>query len=201
MFTVGLTGGMGSGKSTVADLLARRGAVVIDADQLAREVVEPGRPAFDAVVERFGDRVVGPDGALDRPALAARVFEDDAARADLEAITHPAIGEALLERVAAVPPDAVIVMDVPLLVEKGHRSYDLVLVVEAPLAERLDRLETRGVARSDAEARMATQATDEERRAVADILIDNSGGTAELDAEVDRAWAAILRRRSEEQST
>lgn len=197
MFTVGLTGGIGSGKSTVAGLLAARGAVVVDADALAREVVEPGRPAFDAVVERFGDDVIGADGALDRAAVAALVFEDDTARADLEAITHPAIGEALLERVAAAPADAVIVIDVPLLVEKGYRTYDLVLVVEAPREKRLERLEKRGVGRADAEARMATQASDEQRRAVADVVIDNSGDQADLVAEVMRAWEAIRRTRSE----
>jgi len=191
MYTVGLTGGIESGKSAVADLLARRGAVVIDTDALAREVVEPGRPAFDAVVERFGEAVVGPDGSLDRPALAAVVFEDDAARADLEAITHPAIGEALLERVAAAPADTVIVMEVPLLVEKGFRTYDMVVVVEAPRETRLERLEGRGLGRADAEARIASQATDGERRAVADAVIDNAGDEQDLEREVDRLWAEI----------
>ncbi|MEZ5169555.1 MAG: dephospho-CoA kinase [Acidimicrobiia bacterium] len=191
MFTVGLTGGIGSGKSAVADLLARRGVIVIDTDALAREVVEPGRPAFDAVVERFGEAVVGPDGSLDRPALAALVFEDDAARTDLEAITHPAIGEALLERVAAAPADAVIVMEVPLLVEKGFRTYDMVVVVEAPRDTRLRRLEGRGLGQADAEARIASQATDGERRAVADAVIDNSGDEQDLEREVDRLWAEI----------
>lgn len=191
MFTVGLTGGIGAGKSAAADLLAQRGAVVIDADALAREVVEPGRPAFDAVIERFGEAVVGADGSLDRPALAALVFEDGAARDDLEAITHPAVGEALLERVAAAPRDAVIVMEVPLLVEKGFRTYDLVVVVESPLETRLQRLEGRGLDRADAEARIATQATDEERRAVAQLIVDNSGDEGDLEAEVDRVWREI----------
>jgi len=191
---VGLTGGIGSGKSTVAGLLARRGAVVVDADALAREVVEPGKPAFDAIVERFGAEVVAEDGTLDRSALAAIVFEDEEARKDLEAITHPAIGEEFTERVTSVPGDAVVVMDVPLLVETKRRSYDVTVVVEASRETRLARLEQRGVSRSDARARMAHQASDEERRAVADILIDNSGDEATLRSEVDRVWAELQRR-------
>lgn len=194
MLLVGLTGGIGTGKSTVAGLLARRGALVVDADALAREVVEPDKPAFDAIVDRFGPDVVAEDGTLDRSALAAIVFEDQEARRELEAITHPAIAEEFTERVASVAEGEVVVMDVPLLVETRGRSYDVTVVVEAPLETRLARLEQRGVSRADARARMAHQASDEERRAVADILIDNSGDEAALRREVDGVWEELERR-------
>ncbi|MCZ7525787.1 MAG: dephospho-CoA kinase [Acidimicrobiia bacterium] len=196
MLLVGLTGGIGSGKSTVAAMLAERGARIVDADAIAREVVEPGRPAFDRLVERFGPGVVGPDGRLDRPALAAIAFADDEARADLDAITHPAVGEELLRRVAEAPADAVVVLDVPLLVEAARdRPYELVIVVEAPREVRLARLEARGVPRADAEARMASQATDAQRRAVADMVLDNGGTLADLERQVDEAWSVIEERR------
>lgn len=199
MFVVGLTGGIGSGKSTVAGLLAERGAVVVDADEVAREVVEPGQPAFERLVERFGRSIVGPDGRLDRPALAAIAFDDERARTDLNAITHPAVGDEVTRRVAAAPGDATVVLDVPLLVEVGRsRVYEMVLVVEAPAEVRLARLEARGVARADAEARMAVQATDEQRRAAADVVIDNGGTLAVLEDRVDAAWAEIQRRRATE---
>ncbi|MFN8036527.1 MAG: dephospho-CoA kinase [Acidimicrobiia bacterium] len=201
MFLVGLTGGIGSGKSTVARLLADRGAVVVDADAVAREVVEPGQPAFRQLVERFGQSIVGSDGALDRPALAALVFDDEQARADLNAITHPAVGGEITRRIAAAPPDAVVVVDVPLLAEaKLTRLYEMVLVVEAPRALRLERLEERGLTRADAEARMAVQATDEERRAIADVVVDNSGDLAALEREVARAWAEVARRKRERET-
>jgi dephospho-CoA kinase len=194
---IGLTGGIGSGKSTVARLLVARGAIVVDADAVAREVVEPDQPAFRQLVERFGQSVVADDGTLDRAAVAALVFGDDAARADLNAITHPAVGAEITRRIAAAPPDAVVIVDVPLLVESGMtRLYEIVLVVEAPRDVRLDRLEQRGLARSDAEARMAAQASDDDRRAVADVLIDNSGDLETLERAVDAAWAEILRRKS-----
>lgn len=201
VFLVGLTGGIGSGKSTVARLLADRGAVVVDADAVAREVVEPGQPAFRQLVERFGQSIVGSDGALDRPALAALVFDDEQARADLNAITHPAVGGEITRRIAAAPPDAVVVVDVPLLAEaKLTRLYEMVLVVEAPRALRLERLEERGLTRADAEARMAVQATDEERRAIADVVVDNSGDLAALEREVARAWAEVARRKRERET-
>jgi dephospho-CoA kinase len=189
---VGLTGGIGSGKSTVAELLARRGAVVVDADAIAREVVEPGMPALAKLVERFGPEILGPDGSLDRGALAARAFVTDEARKDLEAITHPAIGEAFLARVAAAPKDAIVVHDVPLLVE-STRGYDYgaVIVVEAPLEDRLARLEARGVSRNDALRRISLQTSDEERRRVATWVIDNSGSRAALETQVDAVWAGL----------
>jgi len=197
---VGLTGGIGSGKSTVARLLEARGAVVVDADAVAREVVEPGTPALAALVERFGDGVLGPDGALDRQALAALAFVDEASRKDLEAITHPAINEEFLRRMQAAPPDAIVVCDVPLLAESEQargRGYPIVIVVEAPAPLRLDRLEGRGVDRADAERRMAAQATDEERRALATHVVDNSGDLAALEAQVAALWPDLVAARDE----
>jgi dephospho-CoA kinase len=190
MLRMGLTGGIGSGKSTVAGLLAARGARVVDADRIAREVVEPGTPGLAAVVEAFGPQVLTPEGALDRPALAAIVFADPAARARLDGIVHPLVRARAAELVAAAPPDAVVVQDVPLLVETGQAgAYDLVLVVEADLETRVRRLVQRGLGAEDARARIAAQATDEQRRAVADVVLDNSGTREELEAQVERFWA------------
>ncbi len=189
---VGLTGGIGAGKSTVAELLARRGAVVIDADAIAREVVEPGMPALAALVERFGPDVVDADGRLDRAALAAKAFVNDEERKALEGITHPAIGAAFLQRIADAPAGSVIVHDIPLLTEaKRQGDYAAVIVVEAPLDVRLDRLEVRGVPRDDARRRIALQATDEERRAVATWVVDNAGDVEALDAQLDEIWSAL----------
>jgi dephospho-CoA kinase len=186
---IGLTGGIGSGKSTVSALLAERGAVIIDADRLAREVVEPGTPGLAAVVDEFGDGVLTPDGALDRPALAAVVFADPAARRRLDAIVHPLVRARTLELAGAVPADAVVVHDVPLLAESGQTgSYDLVLVVEADPEIRVARLVARGLTEDDARARIAAQATDEQRRAVADVVLDNSGTREDLAAQVERFW-------------
>ena len=190
MLRIGLTGGIGSGKSTVAGLLAARGARVVDADRIAREVVEPGTPGLDAVVAAFGRDVLTAEGALDRPALAAVVFADPDARRRLDGIVHPLVRARAAELVAAAPPDAVVVQDVPLLVETGQASsYDLVLVVEADLATRVERLVGRGLSEDDARARIASQATDEQRRAVADVVLDNSGTVEDLEAQVERFWA------------
>ncbi len=195
MLMVGLTGGIGSGKSTVAGMLARRGAVVVDADAIAREVVEPGTPTLAKLVERFGTGVLRTDGSLDRPALAAVAFVDDETRKELEAITHPAIGEEFLRRVAEAPADAVVVHDVPLLVEsKRGFEYAAVIVVEAPLETRLDRLEDRGVPRDDARRRIGLQATDEERRKVATWVVDNAGDLAALECRVAEIWTELERR-------
>jgi dephospho-CoA kinase len=185
-----LTGGIGSGKSTVAALLAERGARVVDADRIAREVVAPGTPGLAAVVAEFGPEVVGPDGSLDRPALAAVVFADPAARARLDGIVHPLVRARAAEAVAAAPADAVVVQDVPLLVETGQAgSYDLVLVVETDQEVRVRRLVERGLSADDARARIASQATDEQRRAVADVVLRNDGDRDSLAAQVDRFWA------------
>ncbi len=184
---IGLTGGIGSGKSTVARLLAGRGAVVADADVMAREVVAPGTPGLAQVDAEFPGVVSG--GELDRAALAAVVFADPERRRALEAITHPLIAARTAEIAASVPAGGVLVHDVPLLVERGMGpAYDLVLVVEAPLALRLQRLAARGLPEDEARARMAHQASDAERRAVADVVLDNGGTEADLAAQVDRMW-------------
>jgi dephospho-CoA kinase len=189
---VGLTGGVGSGKSTVSALLAERGAVIIDADAIAREVVEPGTPGFDAVVAQFGESVVGPDGRLDRPALAAIVFRDEARRAELNAIVHPLVGQRTAELMADAPEGAIVVYDVPLLVESELAAgFDIVVVVEAGVDTRLARLEQRGMAVADARERMAVQSTDEQRRAAADELIRNDGSREELEAQVDALWERL----------
>jgi dephospho-CoA kinase len=192
---VGLTGGIGSGKSTVADLLRAKGAVVIDADAVARLVVEPGRPALAALAERFGSGILLPDGGLDRPGLAAIAFADDESRAALDAITWPAIADEFGRQIAESPPDAVVVCDVALLVESEwarNRPYRAIVVVEAPIDVRLDRLESRGLRRADAEQRMAAQVTDDERRAVATHVIDNGGDLASLQRQVDALWPELL---------
>jgi dephospho-CoA kinase len=186
---IGLTGGIGSGKSTVAALLTERGAVLVDADRIARAVLEPGTPGLAAVAGEFGTGVLTADGALDRAALAAVVFADPRARARLDALVHPLVRAQAAEEMARAPEDAVVVQDVPLLVETGQAgSYDLVVVVETDLATRLRRLVERGLPEDDARARIAAQATDEQRRAVADVVLDNSGSREELAAAVDRFW-------------
>jgi dephospho-CoA kinase len=194
---VGLTGGIGAGKSTVAAMLTDRGAVVLDADEVARDVVEPDQPAFAALVEEFGPEIVGKDGRLDRAALAAKAFSTPEGKAALDAITHPAIHAEFGKRMLAAPADAIVVMDVPLLVESktaAERGYEVVIVVEAPEHIRLDRLVGRGLAREDAAARMKAQATDEERRAVATHLIDNAGDEAALTPQIDALWSDLQSR-------
>jgi dephospho-CoA kinase len=197
MLRIGLTGGIGSGKSTVAALLAARGAVVVDADRIAREVVEPGTPGLAAVVGAFGPGVLAEDGSLDRAALAAIVFADPEARARLDGIVHPLVRARAREVIAQAAPDAVVVQDVPLLVETGQAgAHDLVLVVETDLETRVARLLQRGLSEDDARARIAAQATDEQRRAVADVVLDNSGGPEALAEQVDRFWAERVLPRS-----
>ena len=192
MRTIGLTGNIAAGKSAVADRLRAHGLTVIDADALAREVVALGTPGLAAIVARWGTKVLAPDGTLDRAVLRRIVFANRDDREALEAITHPAIGEEYLRRLAAVPPGSIVVHDVPLLVEAGREAgYAAVIVVEAPLAVRLDRLELRGVPRADAERRIALQATDEQRRAVATWIVDNSDGPAALEPQIDRIWAEL----------
>ncbi|HEU0090322.1 MAG TPA: dephospho-CoA kinase [Pseudonocardiaceae bacterium] len=190
MLRVGLTGGIGSGKSTVAARLAGRGAWIIDSDRIAREVVQPGSAGLRAVLDAFGVGIRTSDGALDRPALAARVFHDPAARERLDAIVHPLVAVRAAELLEAAPADAIVVHDVPLLVEVGLAvGFPLVVVVHADRAVRIRRLvEQRGLARADAEARIAAQATDEQRRAVADVWLDNSGSGDGTAAVVDRLW-------------
>jgi len=193
---VGLTGGIGSGKSTVARMLERRGAVVLDADRLARDVVEPGTPGFDAVVVRFGDAVVAPGGSLDRASLASIVFADNEARAELEAIVHPEVRRAIAEGVAArADTDDVVVVDSPLLIETGaDEGFPVVIVVTASAENRIARLSARGMAKSDAQARMAAQMPLEAKAAHADVLLDNDGDEAGLERQVDRLWADLRAR-------
>ena len=193
MFRLGLTGGIGSGKSTVSARLASHGAIIIDYDLLAREAVEPGTPALTAITDRFGDDVIAADGTLDRTALGAVVFGDDAARHDLEAITHPAIFDLAIAREATVPDDAVVVHDHPLLVEVGMDAFcDLVVVVDVPEDVQVERLVTlRGMTEVDARARLAAQGSREERAAAADIVLDNTGSIEDLEARVDEIWTRI----------
>ena len=187
---VGLTGGMGSGKSSVARLLAEHGALVVDADAVAREVVAPGSEGLAAVVERFGPGVLQPDGSLDRAELGRVAFADDASRRSLEAITHPRIAARTLDLMGEAAARQVIVHDIPLLVELQRQGdYDLVVVVDAPVEPRIARLrEHRGVPRDVAEARIAAQAGEEQRRAVADVWIDNGGAQDALREQVDELW-------------
>jgi dephospho-CoA kinase len=193
MVVVGLTGGIGSGKSTVSRMLSELGAVVIDADQVAREVVEPHEPAFALVVERFGPGVVGADGRLDRPALGAIVFRDPKARADLETITHPAIGLRMAERMAAeAGTDHVVVLDVPLLVESGRTNTAGVIVVDCPEELAIERLQRdRGMDADEIRLRMAAQATRQQRLDKADFVIVNDGSQERLREQVEAAWAWI----------
>lgn len=197
MITVGLTGGIGSGKSEVARRLAARGAVVIDADVLAREALAPGTDGLAKVVAQFGDAVLAPDGSLDRPGLGRIVFADPQRLAALNAIVHPYVGRRSQELIAAAPADAVVVYDVPLLVENDLApSYDVVVVVDVPPETQLARLtQQRGMTEADARARMSAQAAREQRRSVADVVIDNDGDLKSLDAQVAQLWVELRRRR------
>ncbi|OXM71834.1 MULTISPECIES: dephospho-CoA kinase [Amycolatopsis] len=194
MLRVGLSGGIGAGKSTVAARLVEHGAVHIDADAIAREVVEPGTEGLAKVVEAFGADVLGDDGGLNRPALAAKAFADEDSRRRLNGILHPLIGARTAERMARVPADGIVLHDVPLLVEGGYApSYHLVLIVDAPVETRVRRLtELRGMSEEDARARIKAQASDEQRRAVADVWLDNSGPAGTVLSEVDRLWRERL---------
>lgn len=185
---------MGAGKSTVAARLAERGAMVIDADAIAREVVEPGTGGLAEVVHSFGDGVLAPDGSLDRAALAARAFRDDESRQRLNAILHPRIGARTVELMATAPDDAIVVHDIPLLVEsKLSAHYHLTIVVDAPVETRVRRLsESRGVDPDDARARIGAQASERERRAAADVWLVNDSAPADIRSEVDTLWTDRL---------
>ena len=198
MTLIGLTGGIAAGKTTVASRFAELGAVVLDADRIAREVVEPGETALAAVAERFGSAVLDTEGALNRPALGSVVFGDPKARADLEAILHPAIQQRVSERIAQAAqadPNAVVVYDIPLLVETladSPLTYDAVVVAHAPADVRRQRLvELRGMSEAEADARIASQATDAERLAVADHVIRTDSSLEETAREVDTVWKLI----------
>lgn len=195
MLLVALTGGIGSGKSTVAGLLAGHGASVLDADGIARSVVAPGRPALAALVDRFGAGILQPDGSLDRAALAAAAFADEESRHALEAITHPVIVADMNRCIAEQREDAVVVLEIQLLAETWDqriRDYDAVVVVEAPVELRLERAVERGMSREDAERRLAAQATDDERRHIATHLVANAGTVEELAGSIDLLWTDLV---------
>lgn len=199
MLLVGLTGGIGAGKSTVATLLAERGAVVIDADSIVRELQRPGTDVFRAIVERFGSQVVATDGTLDRERLADIVFRNDDARSALNAIVHPAVYAEMSERIAAVKDDdKVVVLDIPLLAEAGGGGgMDAVVVVEADDEMRVARVVSeRGIDPEDVRARMAAQASSEQREALADVVIRNNGTPEDLRAQVDDLWEQLRARLS-----
>jgi dephospho-CoA kinase len=188
---VGLTGGIGSGKSEVSRRLAALGAVVIDADVLAREVVARGTDGLAEVVVAFGD-VLTPGGDLDRPAVGRLVFGDETARRKLEGIIHPRVRVRAAEIEAAAPADAVVVHDIPLLVETGQADrFDQVVVVDVPPEIQLDRLMKRGMSEDEVRARIASQATREDRLAAADLVVDNSGTLADLDRRINEIWSAL----------
>ena len=199
MLLVGLTGGIGSGKSTVARMLEERGGVVFDADVLAREVVEPGTPGHAAVTERFGANVLAPGGELDREALASIVFADPAARRDLEAIVHPEVRRRFAEGTEAYrDTDRVVVFSAPLLVETGmHSAFEVLVVVSASTATQIDRLmRERGMSEEAVRSRIAAQASPEARAEVADVLVDNEGTVEELEQQVARLWSDLSARAS-----
>ena len=191
MLLVGLTGGIGSGKSTVARMLEERGAVVFDADLLAREAVEPGTPGHTAVLERFGADVLAPGGELDREALASIVFADPSARRDLEQIVHPEVRRLFAEGSEAYrDTDRIVVFSAPLLVESGmHTAFEILVVVSATVATQIERLmRQRGMSETAIRARIDAQAPLEDKAAVADFLVDNGGTLAELESQVERLW-------------
>ena len=196
MYRVGLTGGIGAGKSEVSRRLAAQGAVVIDADAIAREVVEPGTPGLDEVVAAFGPEVLLPDGSLDRPRLGDIVFADPDLRTRLNGIVHPLVGARMRELEESAGPGSIVVHDVPLIAENNMAgAYDLVVVVDVPPRLQLDRLvRHRGLTREQARARMAAQASREQRLGIAGIVIDNSGSLAELDRQVGELWTELRRR-------
>ncbi|MGW8327403.1 dephospho-CoA kinase [Streptomyces sp. NPDC055897] len=196
MLKVGLTGGIGAGKSEVSRLLVSYGAVLIDADRIAREVVEPGTPGLAAVVEAFGPGILSMDGTLDRPGLGAIVFSDPEKLATLNRIVHPLVGARSAELEAAAGPDSVVIHDVPLLAENGLAAlYDLVVVVDAAPETQLDRLvRLRGMTPEEARARMAAQADRAQRLAVADVVVDNDGPLEALEPQVRKVWADLVER-------
>ena len=195
MILVGLTGGIGAGKSTVSALLAERGAVIVDADVITREVQRPGEPVLAAMAGRFGEAILQPDGSLDRAAVAEIVFNDRDALADLNAIVHPAVGAEIVRRMQAeADTDHVVVLDVPLLVESGRDDMALLVVVDVDPEIAVRRLvEQRGMTEADARARMARQASREDRLARADVVIDNGGDRDALVGQVDALWERISR--------
>ena len=208
MLIVGLTGGIGAGKSTVAQLLASHGAAAVDVDALGREIIAPGGSAVEPILERFGERLREPDGGIDRPALAAIVFNDPSELAALNEISHPAINDLLDERIetiAAMGAADVVVLDMAVLVEStlGRDTrfpYEVVVTVEAPPDVRLQRLTGRGMATDDAKARLASQATDDQRREASNFVIGNGGGTDDLAIAAGQLWD-VLRNLADERAS
>jgi dephospho-CoA kinase len=189
MLRIGLTGGIGAGKSTVSATFSECGGIIVDGDVIAREVVEPGTDGLKQLVEAFGEDILLPNGALNRPALAAKAFVDDEKRAKLNSIVHPLVGQRRMEIIESVPDDAVVVEDIPLLVETGMApAFPLVVVVTADPETRVERLIKRGMDEADARARIAAQAPEEQRRAIADVLLDNSGSQDELVRKARDLW-------------
>jgi dephospho-CoA kinase len=200
---VGLTGGIGAGKSEVSRRLVGHGAILIDGDAIAREVVRPGTPGLAAIVEEFGAGVLLSDGTLDRPKLGRIVFADGERLAALNAITHPLIGRRSQQLFESAPDDAIVVYDMPLLTESNLASlHDVVIVVDVPVQTQLERLvQQRGLTEADARARIAAQATREQRLAIADHVIDNSGSLEDLDTQVDAVWADLVKRAADGSSS
>lgn len=187
---IGLTGGIASGKSAAARRFQELGAILIDADQISRDVVAKGTPALKDIASSFGPEVLTPEGTLNRPVLGAIVFSDEEKREQLNAIVHPRVREESARLISAAAAGSVIVQDIPLLVETGQaKSFDIVVVVEAPIEERIRRMtEGRGMSREDALARISAQASDSERAKIADVILDNSGSLEDLKDSVDRFW-------------
>lgn len=193
-YVVGLTGGIGSGKSTVSSLLAARGALVIDADAIVHELQRAGTPVFDEIVETFGPEIVGADGELDRKKLASIVFADPEQRNRLTSIVWPKVGERVVEALAAAPEEAIVILDVPLMAETpegSRRNASKVIVVDASPESQLSHLAAKGISRADAEQRMAAQASRGERLKIADHIIENNGSLDDLEKQVDRVWQLL----------
>ena len=192
---VGLTGGIGAGKSTVADLFSKRGAVVIRSDELARQVVEPETPGFKQVTSRFGNEIVNDEGSIDRAKLAQVVFNDDVALKDLENIVHPLVRERTNQLMSEQTSETIIVNEIPLLLEKKMESlFDFLVIVISSEKNRLERLSQKGVLEDQAKARMAKQVNDQDRKAAADFLIVNDGNLDQLEADVQKIWQTLQER-------
>ena len=189
---LGLTGGIGSGKSTAARMFADLGAIVIDADAIAKEVLEPGQVGYESVVNNFGEEILDSSGNIDRVILAGKVFGDTTKLKELEEIVHPAVATKVAQIRESLPASSIIIYDTPLLIEKSlQQQFDQVIVVLAPEALRTQRLLARGLAQNDIIARMSNQATDEQRREIANYVIDNSSSLVELREEVQKVWTQI----------
>jgi len=195
MLIVGLTGGIGAGKSTVANMFAQLGALTIDADQLARQAIEKGSPGFNEVISTFGEEILS-DGEIDRQRLGSIVFKDSSKRKELESIIHPRVQEALAQKIKSLSPGDILIYEIPLLVETGAAGkFDYIITVESDIENRLDRLFERGLEEDEAQRRIAAQASQSERESVADYVVVNDGERADLFADVARVWEGELQPR------